>query len=439
MKEFSIEEKARRYDKAIERAEKWCNAPNVNKIPTFANRVIEEIFPELKESEDEKIRKELIRAFKSLNTIKVWNGIERTDILTWLEKQGEHKPDTNCLLSWSEIDEKMLQSLEGIVKDYWAKAEQEKNEIKIKEASNVSYFLKTIQKSPLCWIKCSDGLPNRDGNYLVVTDGRHNDVYDIARYDSIEGWHKASKIIYWMPIPQLNNKSIIEQKPADKVEPKKEATSELTPFEAELFSMMSDAWQGYLRGEDVNITKIVKEYSSELLERANEQKPTVWSEKDETIANALTKAANDNVLYGYVGKSKLLEWLKSLKDRVQPKQEWSEEDEYNVAFIVETLLGLDGDKEYLSKYKSMANWLKSLRLQNWTKEDKERYISCLQRLGTGNPEQPETINSKWFKEHVYSKPQWKPSDEQMTQLRKYCPDNRSLTSLYEQLKKLREE
>ena len=34
---------------------------------------------------------------------------------------------------------------------------------------------------------------------------------------------------------------------------------------------------------------------------------------------------------------------------------------------------------------------------------------------------------------------WKPSDEQMTQLGKYCPDNRPLTSLYEQLKKLREE
>ena len=105
----------------------------------------------------------------------------------------------------------MLQSLEGIVKDYWAKAEQEKNEIKIREASDVSYFLKTIQKSPLCWIKCSDRLPNKDGIYLVVTDGRHNDVYDIARYDSIDGWHKASEIIYWVPIPQLDNKSILEQ------------------------------------------------------------------------------------------------------------------------------------------------------------------------------------------------------------------------------------
>ena len=34
--------------------------------------------------------------------------------------------------------------------------------------------------------------------------------------------------------------------------------------------------------------------------------------------------------------------------------------------------------------------------------------------------------------------QWKPSDEQLKQLGKYCPDNTALTALYEQLKKLRE-
>ena len=40
----------------------------------------------------------------------------------------------------------------------------------------------------------------------------------------------------------------------------------------------------------------------------------------------------------------------------------------------------------------------------WKGEDLERYLSCLQRLGTGNPQQPETINSKWFKEHCCPQP-----------------------------------
>lgn len=47
---------------------------------------LEQIFPELKESEDEKIRRALIRFHKS--TIDV-DGIKGEDILAWLEKQGD--------------------------------------------------------------------------------------------------------------------------------------------------------------------------------------------------------------------------------------------------------------------------------------------------------------------------------------------------------------
>jgi len=87
MRELTIEEKAARYDEAINIARKINSGEGVAAPSGWTT--CEVIFPELKENEDEKIRKELIRAFKSLNTIKVWNGIERTDILAWLEKQGE--------------------------------------------------------------------------------------------------------------------------------------------------------------------------------------------------------------------------------------------------------------------------------------------------------------------------------------------------------------
>ena len=57
----------------------------------FANicTYIGENCPELKESEDEKIRKELIRFHKS--TIDI-NGIKGEDIIAWLEKQGKSNP-----------------------------------------------------------------------------------------------------------------------------------------------------------------------------------------------------------------------------------------------------------------------------------------------------------------------------------------------------------
>jgi hypothetical protein len=62
-------------------------------------------------------------------------------------------------------------------------------------------------------------------------------------------------------------------------------------------------------------------------------------------------------------------------------------------------------------------------------------------LSTGNPEQPETINSKWFKEHVYPQSRWKPSDEQMLALKEavdehFDIDGGALWHLYEDLKKL---
>jgi hypothetical protein len=87
------------YNKALERAKKWYNAPNADKIPTYANRIIVEIFPELKESEDDKIRKALVRFHKS--TIDV-DGIKGEEIVAWLEKQGEKK------YTWSDEDKKRI-------------------------------------------------------------------------------------------------------------------------------------------------------------------------------------------------------------------------------------------------------------------------------------------------------------------------------------------
>lgn len=50
-------------------------------MPTYGNRIIEEIFPELKESEDGWIKKEIINYLKE-------KGDFRSCWIAWLEKQG---------------------------------------------------------------------------------------------------------------------------------------------------------------------------------------------------------------------------------------------------------------------------------------------------------------------------------------------------------------
>lgn len=144
-----MEDYKEKYEQAMLRMNKWVEGSEIIE----PKEVAEFVFPELKKSEDDKIREWIINYLE----VRLPDAGEFLDeyikAIAWLEKQGE----------------------------------------------------------PLCWIKCSDELPNRNGTYLVVTDGSHNDIYDIAKYDSIEGWHKASEINYWMPIPQLNNENIIEK------------------------------------------------------------------------------------------------------------------------------------------------------------------------------------------------------------------------------------
>ena len=74
------EEKAKAYDEAFKEAEK------IHKFSSDVAEIkrMEQIFPELKESEDEKIRKELIKFVKV-------NIPDEERYIAWLEKQGGQK------------------------------------------------------------------------------------------------------------------------------------------------------------------------------------------------------------------------------------------------------------------------------------------------------------------------------------------------------------
>lgn len=89
-------EKAERYDKAIERARKLKEDPQsvFNEYsPKEGDTICDYIFPELAESVDEKIRKALIDFFQDWHKTKPsrWS-ISVSDVIAWLEKQGEQKP-----------------------------------------------------------------------------------------------------------------------------------------------------------------------------------------------------------------------------------------------------------------------------------------------------------------------------------------------------------
>ena len=88
MKELSIEGKAKAYDEALERARN-LHKDAIDMGESLRAKQCEIIFPELKESDDEKIRKTLIHFFSNgAKNGAQTNGIYDKDIIAWLEKQG---------------------------------------------------------------------------------------------------------------------------------------------------------------------------------------------------------------------------------------------------------------------------------------------------------------------------------------------------------------
>jgi hypothetical protein len=88
------------YKEALSRARQFSEHP----LQEDSDSIVEYIFPELKESEDEKIKRELCKA--------IWTYIpneEAHEYITWLEKQGEKKS------AWSEEDKRKIDRIYSIL------------------------------------------------------------------------------------------------------------------------------------------------------------------------------------------------------------------------------------------------------------------------------------------------------------------------------------
>ena len=105
MRELSIEEKARYYDRAIAKAKEHA-------IDGYLDAVaVDDIFFELKENKDEEIRKRLLEYFKSFTSEVFFNGVPTNDAIAWLEKQGEHANFRNKI----QIGDKVTRNKDGVL------------------------------------------------------------------------------------------------------------------------------------------------------------------------------------------------------------------------------------------------------------------------------------------------------------------------------------
>ena len=350
----TIEEKARAYDEALEKAREYWETDNDNTLDIKAKGTMEYLFPELAESGDEIIKEELINYLKHRCNSTTLSGEERAcnKWIDWLEKQ-----DSN------------------LVENGYTN-----NKDVIKYAGNYSHAI---------WHKLMDNFKNIKDYHIGC-----NDVSDIVlnaiinTYNWIEKqgeqksaeWSeedetKIKSIITFLKSPSLcamdGNKGIIDEnikylkslkdrvQPQPKQEWKQENREELTEFENAMMHIGSSFF-GENAGLDPNDTDTIKEQAELLLELAPK---TEWSEEDESMYTRTLGILGKC----YMGKlptkvEEELKWFKLLKQIYT----WKPSDEQMEALWCATEKYLESDNANVVELRgkvleSLYNELKKLK------------------------------------------------------------------------------
>jgi hypothetical protein len=291
MKELTIKEKAKAYDEAS----KWVEGI----YPTLTHEQqgeAEAFFPMLKESEDERVRKEIYSALKYLETELGWDAVGDVDILdayAWLENQG--KQETLCDKCRKERPSHSCQDITelGRCTIEHIQSQTDKAEPKFKVGDKIR------RKNPSSFDKDMQVARIEKDYYICNHIGKF-----------------SSEVV---PFSKESSYEIIGQKP---VEWRQENREELTEFENAMMHI-GGSFFGENAGLDPNDTAMIKEQAKLLLELAPK---TEWSEEDknfmyDTLSNLTELKDRYGEGYGNVGKC--IDWLKSLKQRYT----WKPSDE----------------------------------------------------------------------------------------------------------------
>ena len=206
MKELSIEEKARRYDEAIKIAKSnYETIVQMDEDCTFAKEGIvntfHRMFPELKESEDERIRKWLIGYFNQYiidGMPQVFgNGLNVKDVIAWLEKQGEQKS-----IEWSgkigvkHAEGKLKEMLDKKENPAWSEDVQQWIDAIIKDYEEWYDVNKDHRATIQVKINILKSLKDRYTWKPSDEQMEALDVFIYAKYPNIEKYGAAVKSLY---------------------------------------------------------------------------------------------------------------------------------------------------------------------------------------------------------------------------------------------------
>ena len=473
-------------EEAIKIVKEFINGTRLHLVDHEAlKEALETLIPELKESEDEKIRKVFL---SFIDNYLFWEseGLSKEKALAWLERQKEL--DKMIVVSPEVWDNAISDAFENGKKE-GEKQKDTTRENVIKELEKEFYacgttpkwFHKTVQEA------INFGKAEAFREIQKIYDKvREKEITDVDYGIAIEEWKEQKpEMILWTG---KNLKEVIDFtgkyprfdewfKSWEEYENYVHSHNNIfklfcedgSHYEVPVGSWIIKTPDGFnipshfkfvQNPAEIDEYKIIKKHitedalSSEVTKRLKEcgwyvtyEKPAEWSLTDATFIEEI----DETLFMAETGRNEVVKnqierernWIKSLPERfsLQPKQEWSEEDAKKLNRIVEILV--EGSR--------VQNWWKTQRLLET--EEMETLTDFLKSLRP----QPHTVPvetatklgnieyERGVKDGIQSEKshQWKPGEEQMKWLKDVietvpmtCRQQAPLESLYNDLLKL---
>lgn len=383
------------YKEALERVRECLKDGTITNV---AIGYIEEIFPELKESKDERIRKELIDYFTEGREFLSLCSFGGDEIIAWLEKQeslttDEEKQGKEDVL-WCIKQAKKYAKDENEMGTCWF-AEQwlekqgnkpqgkaleaiheQKPADKVEPKFNVGDWICNSAcivhiasiKNGMYYFDEGDGLDITfvDNNYHLwtIADAKCGDVLSnekiIVIFKHFEDQSYRQHIVAYIGLDRSGDIQITDDTWRLGIDKAKPATKEQREL---LFQKMHEA--GYMWDSNS------KQLLSLKAEPSGKQKPTEWGKEDERIYRGL-----HNLIYSTPycdSRKELSDWLESIRNRIIPQpKEWSEKDNKLIDDIVYTLRYWIGIGQQVEYYKMLINKLQSLKQKkNWKPSEEQ--------------------------------------------------------------------
>ena len=314
-----MEDYEKKYKSAMEAMRQWI-APCHTKEQL--NVLKTSIFPELKESEGENIRKSIIGFLKTIASLKDGKTVSNADFdsvallewAAWLEKQSEQKPvdkveskfkvgdwiinSVGALRHILDVNKTGYQTDKGwLTRDYyekcfhlWTIQDAKDGDVLCCENGWTCIFksLNSNSFSSYCFMDCGKWFCELGGECHSLNEKLCGKIHPAT---------KEQCDILFAKMKEAGYEWDAEKKELKKIEPKlinEYNEHELTAYETKKWN------EAYEKGYEIGY-----------MNGKNEQKPA-WSEDDEKMINDIIEVIDEEYVFDY---QKIVNWLKSLKER----------------------------------------------------------------------------------------------------------------------------